>query len=124
MFLMLDDHTRAHLARAIDTHRRWCRVNAMAVPPLLHQMSVALAASGVQSRPADAPPLPTSDHRVMALTYDDAAAVLSVSPRSIRRLVAVGELPVISIGGCKRISRDALADYLKGKSHGSNDDAA
>ena len=123
MILMLDDHTRAHLARAIDSHRHWCRVNALAVPPLLHQMSVALAASGVQSRPADAPPLPASDHRVMAFTYDDAAAVLSVSARSIRRLVAVGELPAISIGGSKRITRDALADYLKGKSDDSNDAA-
>lgn len=81
MILMLDDHTRAHLARAIDSHRHWCRVNALTVPPLFHQMSVALAASGVQPRPADAPPLPASDYRVVAFTYDDAAAVLCPSAR-------------------------------------------
>lgn len=123
MILMLDDHTRAHLARAIDSHRDWCRVNALPVPPLFHQLSVALAASGGQARPQDATPLPTTEHQVMALTYDDAAAVLSVSPRSIRRLVAARELPAISIGGSKRITREALADYLKGKSDDSNDAA-
>ena len=118
LFLELDEASRAHLARAVDDHRRWCRVNGFDVPAPLHQLSVTLAARDGQARPQVAEPLPLAESGPVALTYAAAAALLSVSPRTIRRIVGAGQLPTIDIAGCKRITRTAIEQYLHSKENG------
>lgn len=48
-------------------------------------------------------------------TVDEAAAYLGVSPKTIRRQVAQGNIPgVVWIGRTLRIGRQALYDYVNG----------
>ncbi len=122
LLLVLDEPTRRHLARAVADHLRWCRVNAIPPPPLLRQLTVVLAASDGQGRPPDAEPLPAGDSGPVALTYDDTAVALSVSARTVRRLVSSGELPVVNLGGCRRITRRAIEKYLSDKEQANGTD--
>ena len=46
------------------------------------------------------------------MSVADAAGFLSVSTRTIRRLIQKGELPVIRIGGSIRIARAAMQAYI------------
>lgn len=48
----------------------------------------------------------------LALTLDDAAAALAVSPRTIRRLLAAGELEALRIGRALRVKRDSLHAFV------------
>ena len=49
----------------------------------------------------------------LAYTYHDAGKLLGdVSERTVRRLVAAGELAVVDVGGQRRIARADLERYL------------
>jgi excisionase family DNA binding protein len=50
----------------------------------------------------------------LAMTYDEAARRLAVSSRTVRRLVANGELPRVDIGGCSRIATADLEAFAEG----------
>lgn len=47
------------------------------------------------------------------LTVDEAATALSVSPRTVRSLLAGGELQTIKIKRCTRISAASLGAYVR-----------
>lgn len=47
------------------------------------------------------------------LTYSKAAETLAVSKRTIERLVAEGELPVVRIGGARRITVDDVEAFIE-----------
>jgi excisionase family DNA binding protein len=49
-----------------------------------------------------------------AMTYETAARRLAVSSRTVRRLVANGELPRVEIGGCSRIATADLEAFAEG----------
>ncbi|MEO6435373.1 MAG: helix-turn-helix domain-containing protein [Tepidisphaeraceae bacterium] len=49
----------------------------------------------------------------LLLTYDEAARLLRVCKRTVERLVARGELPVVRVGRMPRISRAALMQWLE-----------
>ena len=51
---------------------------------------------------------------VRLLTVDDVAEVLQVSPRSVRRMVADGRLPVIRLGRAVRVHPLAVATLMDG----------
>lgn len=112
--VVLGAGARRHLVRALEDHRCWCRGNGVRFPADLEQLA-ALVASDGQERPT--PPgaggLVDTAPVAIALTYEDAAAVLSVSERTIRRLVEEGRLRAITIGGprTRRIHRDDLVAY-------------
>jgi len=53
------------------------------------------------------------DHPAPLLTVKDAAAFLSVSPRTVRRLISDGELPSHKIGASRRISASAVSALLE-----------
>jgi len=46
------------------------------------------------------------------LTVDDVATMLQLSPRTVRRMIAVGRLPVIRLGRAVRVHPAALAELL------------
>ena len=50
----------------------------------------------------------------LLLTYGAAGAKLSLSARTIRRLVDAGDLPVVRIGGAVRIAQADLEAYISG----------
>ena len=48
------------------------------------------------------------------LSVDDVSQILSVTPRTIRRLIKAGDLDAIRIGRLIRIPKDKLVEYLEG----------
>jgi excisionase family DNA binding protein len=48
------------------------------------------------------------------LTVDETAALLRVSPRHVRRLIASGELPVVRIGKAVRVRPEDLRQLIGG----------
>lgn len=42
----------------------------------------------------------------------EVAEVLRVSPRTVDRLIASGELPSVKIGGSRRIQHEALLNFI------------
>lgn len=57
------------------------------------------------------PPVP-SPKATRLLTPPEAAAFLSVSPRTLTRLTATGDLPHVRIGGQRRYELEALLAYV------------
>jgi excisionase family DNA binding protein len=58
----------------------------------------------------------------LAITIPDAAKRLSVSERTIRRLIERGELRAVRVGRVWRVPMEALRDYLSGSQvHQSQD---
>ena len=55
----------------------------------------------------------SDDLDVLTLNYGAAAARLGVSPRTLRRLIAAGELPVVMVGGHPRIRTADLVGYVE-----------
>lgn len=112
----LDDLGRRHLARALEDHLRWCRANGMAFPASVAQLALLVARNG-QERPdlSSAVDLVDAAPVAIAYTYSEAGAVLSVSERTIRRLVEEGRLRAIPVGGPRtpRIHRDDLVAYAQ-----------
>jgi len=109
-----DDQLEAHLARALAEHTRWCRTNGVGVPGELGALLENLSASRGQGRTS--PPVPPAnmddDRMLLAVDYRTAAARLAVSERTVRRMVAAGRIPAVTIGGCRRIRTDDLTDYV------------
>jgi excisionase family DNA binding protein len=53
------------------------------------------------------------DYRLLRL--DEVAGVLSVSVRSVHRLIAGGDLPrPVRVGGCSRLPLDEVHAYIEG----------
>lgn len=104
-----------HLVRALAEHERWCRTNRVEVPGELRDLLKALSARDGQGRPPLGDGNAGGDHESMLLALDYAAAGtrLGVSERTVRRIVADGRLPAVSISGCRRIRVADLADYVE-----------
>lgn len=105
----LDFAAAAHLRRALEAHARWCREQGYPLPDALRQLS-ALATGG-QERPKDAPVIELPEAAPMLVDYVIAAERLGVSVRTVRRLVAAGELRAVAIGAARRIHVEDLDDY-------------
>lgn len=110
--LRLDPVAERHLARALETHARWCRANGLALPAALAQLSLVARSGQERTDGHDDDDLAhTVDVNRIALTYEEVAEALSVSVRSVRRMAANNELPTIEIAGRRRVHRDDLASY-------------
>lgn len=106
----------AHLAHAVERHRRHCRDNGIAVPVELFALVELL--SGHQELPEPWPlPRPGDDAGVpMAVDFTEAGRLLSVSTSTVRRLVKAGDLAAVDIGQRgRRIARAELVRYLDEK---------
>ncbi len=114
LVLALDAISRRHLVRALEDHLRWCRANGLPFPDNLAQFAL-LVDRGGQERPDLTPASELVDAApvVVALTYDEAGRVLSVSARTIRRMVEEGRLKAITVAGerSRRIHREDLVAY-------------
>ncbi len=69
----------------------------------------------VESRPARAPepPSATGEARRLLYTVPDAAWQLSVSERTMRRLVADGDVEAVRLGRRLLVPHDALVEYVE-----------
>jgi excisionase family DNA binding protein len=115
---VLDEYEVADLHRAVALLSRRCREDGRALPP-------GLSAMAEMTRPDNTgPPRPSIDlgHlsgdagpvTPLAVDYEDAARMVGVSSRQVRRLVASGAIPVVHIGGAgsPRIRIEDLRRYL------------
>jgi excisionase family DNA binding protein len=59
-----------------------------------------------------ADPSPASDRLRSLLTVADVAKILNLHPRSVRRLIADGRLPVVRLGGAVRIRPEAVEELI------------
>lgn len=50
---------------------------------------------------------------LLALDYESVATRLGVSVRTVRRLVSTGDLPAVSISGCRRVRATDLIAYVE-----------
>jgi excisionase family DNA binding protein len=108
----------AILRRALTAEARRCRQDGTKLSPgLLEVLEMTRTANTGPPRPAvdlghhpgDAGPVTP-----LAVDYEDAARMVGVSARQVRRLVASGALPVVHIGGpgSPRIRVKDLHTYL------------
>lgn len=102
----LDFAAAAHLRRALEAHGRWCREQALPMPDAL--LKLTALASGGQERPKSAAVVELPQTAPMLVDYVTAAERLSVSARTLRRLVAKGEVRSVQIGSARRIHVDDL----------------
>jgi excisionase family DNA binding protein len=97
-----------YVAELLEQHRQRCRQNGL-VPPV--ELASALSLATGRQRPPQLDPDEDLAER-WCVTYDEAAAALAVSRRTVERLVARGDLPVVEIGGCRRVAREDLAAFV------------
>ena len=113
----LDSAGRAHLARALDEHRRWCRANGRTMPATLVQLAALLTTTApngqARTTQRDEDDLPDTEPMTLAYTFSEAGDLLGISERTVRRLVAAGELQSITVGSLPRIHREDLSDYAQ-----------
>jgi excisionase family DNA binding protein len=100
-----------YAARVLGDLRRRYRLNGVHWPPELEALRL-LVASDCQRRPILDFEADPGDS--LAMTYEEAARKLAVSSRTVRRLVASGELPRVEIGGCSRIATADLEAFAEG----------
>jgi len=102
----------AHLARALEQHRRWARDNGETVPA---ELGVLLRiVSGGQERTTSLPGSDAADDAGVPIAhdYDEAGRLLKCSARTIRRLVDAGQLRSITVGSAPRIPRSELERFV------------
>jgi excisionase family DNA binding protein len=85
-----------HIAASLNGLRKRARRNGGHWSPELE--AIRLLANSGQERPE-------IDGDVLAYDYEAVGKRLSISERSVRRLVAAGSLPSVMIGGSARITR-------------------
>lgn len=112
------DYLLSHVAVALANHEGWALRNGTTLPAGFLELarSVAFAARRGQARPTLDTPLPAVSAAPMtplAVTYQQAGAALNVSERTVRRLVASGDLPTVQVGaGLVRVLATDLQVYL------------
>jgi len=106
-----------HVCIALQQHRKWARTAGLAVPDELDQLERALANRA--RRGQDGTPLEdlwsvrhAQTMSPQLLDYAAAGQVLGVSVRTIKRLVAAGDLPVVRVLGAARVRVEQLDDYI------------
>ncbi len=118
-FLELHPLLARHVAYALRSHRLFLRSEHLPLPGGFVELerSVKNMASGGQDRPnerAEDEPVDTAPMRTpLLLKHDEAGHLLGVSERTVRRLVAEGQLPAVPVGGAARVHRadvEAFAD--------------
>ena len=106
-----------HLTIAVQEHRKWARRAGLAVPAELDEIERALAIRARRGQTGT----PVEDlwsvrhAQTMSprlLDYAAAGQVLGVSVRTVKRLVAAGDLTPVRIGGSSRVRVEDVDDYI------------
>jgi excisionase family DNA binding protein len=114
----------AHLAVALSIHERRMRGRGVPLPPLVGELAAFLrdcARIRQDATSMDRTSQGAHDHERarLLLTKGDAAMSLSVSVRTVERLIAAGRLPVVHVEGSCRIRVADIASYVEGLAVGS-----
>ena len=111
LLIEIDWEVAAHLAAALDAHLGRCEhaPRRIPVPQGIRDFHGLLAARSGQERPGGRSMLAAAG----MLSLAEAASRLGVSPRTVRRRVAAGELRGVRVGRLVRIAEAELADYIR-----------
>jgi excisionase family DNA binding protein len=114
ILLDLDEAERLHLAAALRDRDRALRRDGRSLPPRLAELAAGLlrtqaATSGRNSR---SPTKATDAEPEWLMSAGDAARLLGVSVRTVRRRAATGALPSVRDGNRRRYERTALQRYV------------
>lgn len=115
--LWLDDATAVMIARALETHHAELRRNGLRPPPKTVEIATSLGARVLTRRPTLDPsnffPPPVAESTLPSLlTVARAARVLGVSPRSVERLIASGDLASVLVGRARRLTSEDVEAFL------------
>lgn len=113
MLLLLGPQDRVWLRVAAVAIRTTARRDGLAVPKWVDDLESA--ATGGPSGTDQAPPDGSGESAHVPLVYrpDEAAEVLRVSPRTVSRLIAAGELRAFSVFKDRRIAREDLVEFVE-----------
>lgn len=104
------------LAAAVGLLRRQRRLDGLDDPDELAGLQAALEFLGSKNRtePKFSPlsAVGPEDAPMLAYRYGEVAEFLRVTPRTVEKLVASGELAVLEIGGARRIPHNALCEWI------------
>ena len=117
LVLALTAEAAAHVCLALQQHSKWAHRAGLAVPaelPEIERVLATRAGRGQQATPmADLPE--TRHDQTMTprlLDYAAVATVLGVSERTVKRLVAAGDLPVVRVLGASRVRAEDVDGYI------------
>lgn len=112
--LALDAAARRHLAWALEAHARRCRDNGHRLPPALADLRKLVTGGHERTTLGPDDDMPHDGavfEAPLLLTFAETGQRLAVSERTVRRLVAAGELPAVEVGGRRRVHVLDLAQY-------------
>ena len=117
LLVTLTAEVAGHLCLAVQQHRQWARRAGLALPDELDQLERALATRA--RRGQEGTPLEdlwsvrhAQTMSPQLLDYAATAQVLGVSERSVKRIIATGDLTAVRIGGSSRVRVEQLDDYI------------
>lgn len=118
VLLDLDPELAYYLARALGRDIAWAERVGQQVPDRVMALHLACRSKVIESQARTRQEFVASaghdqDTPPIAVTYTEAAHRLSVSKRTIGRMIAAGELTSVKIGGSKRIPVKALDQLLR-----------
>ncbi len=118
LLLTMSAELAGHLTVAVQQHRSWARRAGLALPDELDELERALANRARRGQTGT----PVEDlwqvrHAEQVspklLSYAATAAVLGVAERTVKRLVAAGDLTPVRIGGSSRVRVEQVDDYIE-----------
>lgn len=117
MIVIVDDSERLWLRVAADAIRSAARRNGLTPPPLAGELDFLATAGHSETSSPDSSEV--GDDADVPLLYrrEEAAALLAVSPRSVDRLIASGELRAVKVINDRRIARADLVDFVERRRH-------
>lgn len=119
LFLDISAELAGHLAIALRQHRQWAARAGLETPPELADLAEALAFRAMRGQ--EGTPLDdlwsARDREVVTrrlLTYEETGHALGCSQRTVKRLVATGELTAVQVGrGTVRVRAADLDAYVQ-----------
>ncbi len=117
LLLTMSAEVAGHVCIALQQHRNWGRRAGLALPEELPEIERALAIRARRGQTGT----PVEDlwqvrHAEQVspklLSYAATAQVLGISERSVKRIIATGDLRPVKIGGSSRIRVEDVDSYI------------
>ncbi len=117
LLLTMSAEVAGHVTIAIQQHRAWARRAGLALPEELPEIERALAIRARRGQTGT----PVEDlwqvrHAEQVspklLSYAATATVLGISERSVKRIIATGDLRPVKIGGSSRIRVEDVDGFI------------
>jgi excisionase family DNA binding protein len=115
LLLDLTEAERLHLAAALRDRQRALRRDGRTLPPRLTELAAGLIGpqAATAGRKSPTPATTTKVGDAWLMSGSQAARLLGVSDRTLRRRAAAGDIPSVLDGNHRRYRRTDLERYVK-----------